>query len=162
MVTIVCWKSAPIVKEGTEFVSFTKLEAAGTQAWCWFASSSCSTSVFSIVYFCDPLIQSLYLSKPYPFLNPSQILFSKAKSFSKGLGCSKEAIKVIGFQPSNTQMPRGLGRTGPVGLSSHCFFNVVSVKDGRGGNRRMEERQSGEENVEARKSSKQGAVVCHW
>lgn len=119
-------------------------------------------SVFSIVYFCDPLIQSLSPSKPYPFLNPSQILFSKAKSFSKGLGCSKEAIKVIGFQPSNTQMPRGLGGTGPVGLSSHCFFNVVSVKDGGGGNRRMEERQSGEENVEARKSSKQGAVVCHW
>lgn len=129
-----CWKSAPIGKKGTEYVSFTKLEASGTQAWCWLASSSYSTSVVSIVRSCSPLIQSLYPSKPYPFLNPSQILFSKAKNFSKGLGCSKEAIEVIGFQPSNTQMPRGLGGTGSVGLSSHCFFNVVRVKDGGGGN----------------------------
>lgn len=132
------WKSAPVGKEGTESVSFTKLEAAGIQAWCWLALSSYSTSVVSIVRFCGPLIQSLYPSKPYPFLNPSQILFSKAKNFSEGLGYSKEAVKVIGFQPSNTQILRGLGGTGPVGLSSHCF-NVVSMKDGGGGNRRMEE-----------------------
>lgn len=95
-----CWKSAPFGKEGTESVSFTKLEAVGIQAWCWLASSS---SVVSIVRFCGPLIQSLYSSKPHPFLNPSQILFSKAKNFSEGLGYSKEAIKVTGFQPSNTQ-----------------------------------------------------------